>query len=82
MSDNENFQLYLKENNKTENKLQENLKNSYKNKTRNKISNKNDDEINVELIIKNYKTESTQEKTKNNDCRTMRGPRWRKNKII
>ena len=67
MSDNENFQLYLKENNKTENKLQENLKNSYKNKTRNKISNKNDDEINVELIIKNYKTESTQEKTKNND---------------
>ena len=67
MSNNENFQLYLKENNKPENKLQENMINSYKNKTRNKISNKNEDEINAELIMKNYKTESTQDKTKNND---------------
>ena len=67
MSNNENFQLYLKENNKTENKLQENMKNSYKKKTRNKVKKKNDDEINAELIMKNYKTESTQDKTKNND---------------
>ena len=67
MSNNENFQLYLKENNQTDNKLQENMINSYKNKTRNKISNKNEDEINAELIMKNYKTESTQDKTKNND---------------
>ena len=67
MSNNENFQLYLKENNQTDNKLQENMINSYKNKTRNKISNKNEDEINAEFIMKNYKTESTQDKTKNND---------------
>ena len=68
MSNDENFQLYSTEMNKNENKLQENKKNSQKKKTRNKTKSKTEDEIKVELIIKNNnKTESTQDKTKNND---------------
>ena len=59
MSNNDNFQLYS----------QENKKESKKKKTRNKKNDiQKEDEIKVELIIKNNnKTESTQDKTKNND---------------
>ena len=67
MSNNDNFQLFSKENNKNEKGKIENQNNLQKKKTRNKISIKNDDEIKVELIMKNNKTESTADKTKNND---------------
>ena len=67
MSNNDNFQLYSKENNKNEKNFKENKNNLKKKKTRNKISIQNEDEIKVELIIKNNKTETTEEKTKNNE---------------
>ena len=68
MSNNDNFQLYSKEKNINENFQKENIKNSHKKKTRNKNKDKIDDEIKVELVLKNNnKTESTIERTKNND---------------
>ena len=59
MSNNDNFQLYSKENRKE----------TKKKKTRNKKNDiQNEGEIKVELLMKNNnKTESTQDKTKNND---------------
>ena len=68
MSNNDNFQLYSKEKNINENIQKENIRNSHKKKTRNKNKDKIDDEIKVELVLKNNnKTESTIERTKNND---------------
>ena len=59
MSNNDEFQLYSKNDKKN---------NSQKKKTRNKNNNQNEDEIKVELIMKNKnKTESTEDKTKNNE---------------
>lgn len=59
MSNNDEFQLYSK-NNKNNN--------SQKKKTRNKNNIQNEDEIKVELIMRNKnKTESTEDKTKNNE---------------
>ena len=59
MSNNDNFQLYSKENRKE----------TKKKKTRNKKNDiQNEGDIKVELLMKNNnKTESTQDKTKNND---------------
>ena len=59
MSNNDNFQLYSKENrNETKKKKTRNKKNDIQ----------NEGEIKVELLMKNNnKTESTQDKTKNND---------------
>ena len=68
MSNNDNFQLYSKEKNINENIQKENIRYSHKKKTRNKNKDKIDDEIKVELVLKNNnKTESTIERTKNND---------------